>query len=55
MFFVQKKWFGILNHIDYLNREFRRFREPTIYKLIDIFYELFEIYAKFLPEIRTLL
>ena len=55
MFFVQKKWFGLLKHIGYLNGEFRRFKEPTVYKLIDIFYELFELYAKFLPAIRTLL
>ena len=55
MFFVQKKWFTLLNHMDYLNGEFRRFKEPTVYKLTDIFYELFEIYAKFLPEIRVLL
>lgn len=54
MFFVQKYLFGLIADLSYLDGEFKRYREPTVYKLADLYYRLSEIYSKFVVVIRIM-
>ncbi|MEM3873362.1 MAG: hypothetical protein QXE05_12455 [Nitrososphaeria archaeon] len=55
MFFMQKHFFSMIDSINYLDGQFKRYKESTVYKLADVYYEFSEIYAKILTIIRILL
>ncbi len=55
LIFISNISFELQEDVNYLNRTFKRFREPTIYELINIYYQLSEVYSKFAVIIRILI
>lgn len=53
-FFLQRRYQILIEDIEYLNRDFKRFTAPTMYNLAKIYYRLSEIYSKLIMPVRIL-
>lgn len=55
MFFVRNQIPIFLKQSDFLDRDIKRYPERTVYKTMEIYYDLAELYSKFIVMIRALI
>ena len=54
IFFIQGRIAEFLDIIKYLNHDFRRFTEPTVYRIADLYHQLAEMYSKLAIIVRVM-
>lgn len=53
-FFLRRSYQDFIKDVEYLDKDFKRFTRPTIFKLVKIYYGLSEIYSKLIIPITIL-